>query len=256
MKLDHLLIAAPELAAAKAAFERLGFSVVYGGRANRSLNALIFLRDGTLIELIGQDRFPSIVSAFRKVGVTRLFGLMIDRIAAFPSVPPGLFNCSLYSSDLRATYLRLSASGIAVGKPRRLKRRRDDNVPLSWELLGTAPYDLPFIIGDYHPSRLSDERNLVHANGATGIASLTIACADLERYVEIYRRLLGRAADANHSEPVFPCGGASIRLVEMPGPLSGFTQSDGSRPLTCSLRYDDGVERPFPVELSLLPQTS
>lgn len=239
--LDHILIATENLSEAKARCERLGFRVAFGGTERRALNALIFLKDGTLIELIGKDRFPMIVSFLRSLRLTRLFGLMIDRIAAFPRVPSGLFNISFRATDLHAAYERLRKNRIRVSGPTRLSRKRDDGVTISWELLGTAPYDLPFIIGDYHPGRLSDESLMEHPNGATGIDSVTIGCRDLARYVEIYRAIL-------EAQPVmatrdgrrcadFVLAGSIVTLVESRDVGSIFTFADGSFPLAFAIRH-------------------
>lgn len=239
--LDHVLIATADLADAKARCERLGFRVAYGGTERRALNALIFLEDGTLIELIGKDRFPMIVSLLRSIRLTRLFGLMIDRIAAFPHVPAGLFNISFRATDLRACYERLKNNRIRVSGPTRLSRKRDDGVTIRWELLGTAPYDLPFIIGDYHPGRLSDASLMEHPNGAIGIDSVTIGCRDLARYVEIYRAILEappvmtarngrRCAD-------FALTGSTVTLVDSQDARGLFSTADGSHPLAFAIRH-------------------
>lgn len=244
LTLDHVLIATDNLSDAKARCERLGFTVVYGGNEKSALNALIFLEDGTLIELIGKDRFSAALSLLHFVRLTRLFGLMIDRIAAFPGVPAGLFNISLHSPDLRATYDRLSKNGFAVDRPTRLRRKRDDGATIKWELLGTAPYDLPFIIGDYSPGRLSDEKLVRHANGAIGIANVTIGCRDLSRYVDLYSRMLDAQAVMADRDGVrqaaFQLPGSVITLVASDKPRRGFTLADMSFPLAFAVRHRRG----------------
>lgn len=235
------MIATERLSEAKAHCERLGFKVAYGGTERRALNALIFLKDGTLIELIGKDRFPAIVSLLRSMRLTRLFGLMIDRIASFPRVPAGLFNVSLHAADLHGTCRRLKENGIRVSRPTRLSRKRDDGVTVRWELLGTAPYDLPFIIGEYRPGRLSDASLMEHPNGAIGIDSVTIGCRDLARYGDIYTRLLEVQPVMATRNAVrcanFALTGSTVTLVESQDVPNIFTSADESFPLAFAIRH-------------------
>lgn len=185
-RIDHVLIAVDNLDSAKKEYEQYGFTVVYGGDPLSALNALIFLKDGTLIELIGKDRFPFSYKLLNRLKITKLFGSMKDRITYFSSVPSGFFNYSIYSDRLDSSYYYLKSKGIKVDKPKEFKRKRDDNVIVKWQLIGIKPYDLPFVIGDYHPSRVSDSSFLNHRNKAIALDSLFIETTDFDSYVNDY----------------------------------------------------------------------
>lgn len=244
ISLDHVLIATADLAAAKAACEQMGFKVVYGGSEERALNALIFLQDGTLVELIGKDRFPRFLASLQRLRFTLPFGLMIDRIAAFPRVPSGFFGLSLHTTDLETTQRQLRTSRIRVGAPTWMSRQRDDSVTVRWRLLGTRPYDLPFFIGDYRPSRLSDPSLLIHPNGAIGIASISIGCKEFSRYINIYEHLLGTAPLVTTHDgrrcANFDLRGSSITLMEVNAVRTIYTDEDGSFPLSIVIRHHRG----------------
>lgn len=193
IRIDHVLIAVDNLDSAKAEYEGYGFKVVYGGTAKNSLNALIFLMDGTLIELIGKDRMPNYFSFFHGIGIARLTGLMKDRITMFRKVPYGLFNYCLYTEHLDSTYNYLRSKSIRADKPKKFNRKRDDGRTIYWSLVGTKPYDLPFYINDYEPSRVSDSNYLNHKNGAIGIDSLEIETNKFDAYLDIYNRMYGQS---------------------------------------------------------------
>lgn len=188
-RIDHLLIAVDNLDSAKKEYESYGFKVVYGGNERNALNALIFLKDGTAIELVGKDRFPVLYKVFNRLRLTLFFGIMKDRITTFPRVRAGFFNYSLFSDNLDSIYKYLSRNKIIVDEPRQFSRLRNDGVYINWKLVGTKPYDLPFIIGNYTPSRLSDSTFLEHENGAIAIDTIVIATISIEKYLNIYTLL-------------------------------------------------------------------
>lgn len=199
VRIDHVLIAVDNLDSAKFEYEQNGFNVVYGGTKRKSLNALIFLKDGTVIELIGKDRFPWYYTILNKVGISKLFGLMKDRITKFRKAPDGLFNYCLYSTDLDSTYKNLKANLIKCDKPKQLNRKRDDGIVIKWSLIGTCPYDLPFYINDYSPSRVSDSLLLEHQNGVIGIDSLDVVTNQFESYLKLYNLIYNQSPIVNGS---------------------------------------------------------
>ena len=190
LKIDHVLIAVSNLDSAKKEYENYGFTVVYGGDKQTALNALIFLEDGTLIELIGQDRFPSYFTLFNKMRITKLLGYMKDRISLFKRVKqPSLFNYSIYTSDISATHQYLKSTKVKCDKIISLTRKREDGVKIQWRLIGTYPYDLPFFISDYQPSRKSNPSFSVHENGVVSIDTLTILTTDFHNYYSLYNSI-------------------------------------------------------------------
>lgn len=240
IRIDHVLIAVPDLKAAKAEYEKYGFKVVYGGTEKKALNALIFLRDGTLIELIGKDRFPKYYSLLSGIGITRLLGLMKDRIAKFRKAPDGLFNYCLYVHDLDSTYTHFKENGIKCNKPIQLKRKREDGMTIKWSLVGTKPYDLPFFINDYTPPRLSDSTLLSHNNGAVGIDSLVVITDRFEFYVKVYNTLYNRSpyisGTLGSRKAEYVLSQQSVILSETTVPFTTFRKKQHSVPVKVYLK--------------------
>lgn len=238
--IDHVLIAVPDLEAAKAEYENYGFKVVYGGTDKKALNALIFLSDRTLIELIGKDRFPKYYSLLSGIGITRLLGLMKDRIAKFRKAPEGLFNYCLYARDLDSTYTYLKKNGIKCNKPVQLKRKREDGMTTKWSLVGTKPYDLPFFINDYTPPRLSDSTLLTHNNGAAGIDSLIVTTDRFEFYVKVYNTLYNMSPYISGTPGLrkaeYILSHQSVILSESTGPFTTFRKKQHSVPVKVYLK--------------------
>lgn len=229
LKIDHLLIAVDNLDSAKRQYESYGFNVVYGGEEETSLNALIFLKDGTAIELVGKDRFPKLWKIFNSLRFTAIFGIMKDRITTFPKIREGFFNYSLYSDNLENTYKHLNKNKFIVDKPVRFSRHRNDSVKIQWELIGTKPYDLPFIIGDYTPSRLSDSIFVEHKNKAVAIDSIVVETIAVDEYIEIYTLLYQISPDIESKNgqktAYFKIGNITLKLQEVARINSYFKRS-------------------------------
>jgi hypothetical protein len=190
-KIDHLLIAVDHLASAKQQYESYGFNVAYGGTEKSALNALIFLKDGTAIELVGKDRFPMRYRILNWLRLTMLFGLMKDRITTFPQVREGFFNYCLFAEDLKSAHQHLQKAQVAAEPPTPFSRQRDDGVVVKWELIGTRPYDLPFVIGRYTPERLRTAALAEHGNKATSIEAVVVETTAIDRYIELYEQMYG-----------------------------------------------------------------
>lgn len=253
---DHVLIAVPDLDAAKAEYEKYGFTVVYGGTEKKALNALIFLKDGTLIELIGKDRFPKYYSLLSGIGITRLPGLMKDRIAKFRKAPDGLFNYCLYARDLDSTYAHIKKSGIKCSRPVQLKRKREDGITTKWSLVGTKPYDLPFFINDYTPPRLSDSSLTEHVNGASGIDSLEVVTDRFDFYVKEYNTIYNQMAYISGSQgsrkAKYVLSGQKIILSETTASFKTFSKKEHSVPVKVYLKNKDkGTKKEINPYLSL-----
>lgn len=117
-----------------------------------------------------------------------------------------------------------------VGKPEPMERLRPDGYRLSWRLLipGGSPWGKPwpFIIQWDTPDaeRLVRDAPGKHANGATGIAGVTVATASPEKLMPLYVDDLGLAAESP----------GSLRLG------------------TCTVRLSEGdAERPVELELAM-----
>jgi hypothetical protein len=123
-KVDHLVYATPDLAAAIKQVERLfGVSAVSGGQHPGwgTRNALIGLGDNTYLEIIGPDPNQP------KPGRPRRFG--IDELKA-----PRLVTWAAKGTDLEAIVKNAKSRGLDLGQVQAGRRRRPDGVLLSWRL--------------------------------------------------------------------------------------------------------------------------
>lgn len=123
-KVDHLVYAAPDLAAGIAQVERLlGVKAIPGGQHPGwgTRNALIGLGDNTYLEIIGPDPDQP------KPNRPRRFG--IDDLHA-----PRLVTWAAKGTDLEAIVENAKSRGLDLGQVQAGSRRRPDGVLLSWRL--------------------------------------------------------------------------------------------------------------------------
>jgi catechol 2,3-dioxygenase-like lactoylglutathione lyase family enzyme len=163
--IDHVVILVPELEAAVESYRRLGFTVVAGGRHNVAThNALIAFQDGAYIELIAfWEDAPK------------------HRWQRFLALGGGLVDYCMRTDDLRGDVARLRAAGVAMSEDQPMSRLRPDGYRLEWKLaLATETQGVtPFLIEDVTPREERLPRETKHANGVTGIATVTVAVGDL-----------------------------------------------------------------------------
>jgi len=155
--LDHFMLAAPDLEAATADFERrTGVKPSEGGRhpGQGSRNVLASLGAGCYLEIIGPDLAQD---------RTNNFGEVLSRLAA-----PALLKYAVRTSDIDATHKRavalglwpLASSGVRASGPFAMSRAVPGGGLLTWRLLllGSDKYDgcVPFFIqwdSEPHPSQ-------------------------------------------------------------------------------------------------------
>jgi hypothetical protein len=155
--LDHFMLAAPDLEAATADFERrAGVKPSEGGRhpGQGSRNVLAALGGRCYLEIIGPDLAQE---------RTNNFGEVLSRLAA-----PVLLKYAVQTSDIGATHKRavelglwpLASSGARASGPFAMSRAVPGGGLLTWRLLllGSDKYDgcVPFFIqwdSEPHPSQ-------------------------------------------------------------------------------------------------------
>jgi hypothetical protein len=155
--LDHFMLAAPDLEAATADFERrAGVKPTEGGRhpGQGSRNVLAALGGRCYLEIIGPDLAQE---------RTNNFGEVLSRLAA-----PVLLKYAVQTSDIDATHKRavelglwpLASSGARASGPFAMSRAVPGGGLLTWRLLllGSDKYDgcVPFFIqwdSEPHPSQ-------------------------------------------------------------------------------------------------------
>jgi len=189
--LDHFMLAAPNLEAATADFERhTGVRPSEGGRhpGQGSRNVLAALGGRCYLEIIGPDLAQD---------RTNNFGEALSRLAS-----PELLKYAVQTSDIDATHTRavelglwpLASSGARANGPFAMSRALPDGGLLNWRLLllGSDTYEgcVPFFIqwdSEPHPSQTAAAgctlaKFWVEHPDAAGLAKL---CSGLDVAVDV-----------------------------------------------------------------------
>lgn len=185
-RLDHVIIAAPDLGLLEETFTRLGFSVAGGGIHPHlgTRNRIIILGE-SYIELL------ALADAARASTILR------ERIA----LGGGWVGYALQSDNIAAEALAMRARGVDVRGPSRGSLVAPNGVTRGWQVatvgsddLWAAAFPLPFLIqhgsaGQRHQQELAGADRLTpHANGAASIVGVTLQTTDLAALRERYER--------------------------------------------------------------------
>ncbi|MCY4019185.1 MAG: VOC family protein [Chloroflexi bacterium] len=242
--IDHIVIAGPDLDRLTATFDSHGFHVVGGGRHPiGSYNNLIGLLDGAYIELL----------SFYEDSPDHYWWEAVHERGG------GLIDFCMETDDVRADYAVFEAGGVEMSPLVGLSRLRVDGYRLKWlnnEIYSDFQGLIPFIIEDETPreERVPKERH--HANGVTGIDTITLAARDLERARRIMGAALGQAGepvndeDLNASGVVFQAGRHRLEYLapnDASSPLHEHIEAN--RPAPYRIRFrSDGEARSIPPE--------
>ena len=198
LALDHIVIAVADLDAAFADYTALGFTVIRGGEHANGIthNVLVVFQDGAYLELIGWKR-PEPGNRWSDM---------------FHSAGEGFVDYALLPDDTAAVVSQAQARGLDIGDPLPGGRNRPDGERLEWQTARSPKPDVPFLCGDVTPRRLRVQEGdvRVHANGVTGVRSLTIAVKDVELSAKRNAALLGGEIPAIGQETV---AGATARTA-------------------------------------------
>ena len=181
--IDHIVIAGPDLDDLAATFKSLGFNVVGGGRHPiGSYNRLIGLQDGAYIELL----------SFYEPSPKHYWW------DAVHSKGGGLIDFCMATNDIRGDYAVFEAQGVEMSPLVGLSRVRFDGYQLSWlnnEIYGRHQGLVPFIIEDETPREERVPKENEHANGVTGIDTITLAATDIDLAQRIMDAALGKSGE-------------------------------------------------------------
>jgi catechol 2,3-dioxygenase-like lactoylglutathione lyase family enzyme len=259
--IDHIVILVADLDRAQAEYAAAGFTVVPGGEHAGGLthNALVAFADGTYLELLAFRRPLAELAPGMPLppgGLSRLTERWIARAAG----GPGLLDFALLPTALAAGLAAARARGLALEGPRPGGRRRPDGQEVAWELGIPAAPDLPFLCVDVTPRDLRVPTGAAreHANGAHGVAGITVAVPALATAVAHYTALLGAAptgddaAAPGAARATFLLGAAEITLLAPDGPddpLHAYLTAGGARPYTLQLLARPGARPLDPTGL-------
>lgn len=205
--IDHTLVGVADLEAARSAWTRLGFTLSPRGRhIGWGTANYCILFDEDYVELLG------IVDPSQ-------FTNRLDRFLATRG--EGLLGLAWRSRDAEASAAAFAAMGIAAEGPKDLQRILElpaGEARPAFRLVFPDPAALPGL-SNFLCHHLS--RALVwnpdwtrHANGALGLAEVTVATRQAAAFAPAYRRVFGEAAVAlaGESLTVSVGGGASLRF--------------------------------------------
>lgn len=201
LPLDHVVIAVRDLAQAMDDYRQLGFQVLPGGKhsGRESSNALIVFTDGAYIELI----------AWQAPNEERWYKTL-------QAQGEGLVDFALLPHDTMTVLSQAQARGLtSLHGPVDGGRIRPDGQWLRWSSARSSTGDLPFLCGDITPRalRVPEAPALCkHANGALGIAGVTVLVQDLGRSIARYRALLGDEAVTHAAYGLQPAQEATVHL--------------------------------------------
>lgn len=183
LRLDHVVIAVGNLERTVGRYADAGFTVTPGGRhpGRNTSNALVVFEDGSYLELITYSAPSPDERWWRELDAHG----------------DGLVDFALLPQDLPAVVAQARARGLAdITGPLPGGRVRPDGERVAWQTARQARHDLPFLCADLTPRtlRVPEGELRRHRNGATGIAQVTVAVADVQASLVRYRALLGDEA--------------------------------------------------------------
>jgi catechol 2,3-dioxygenase-like lactoylglutathione lyase family enzyme len=197
LRLDHLVIAVRDRERAIQDYRALGFTVAIGGKhpGRTSHNALVVFEDGAYLELIAWD----------PPNPSERWSNLLEKHGE------GFIDFALLPHDTAAVIAEAKARGVALEGPLDGGRVRPDGKELRWQTARQSTFDLPFLCGDVTPRewRVPEGGVREHANDVTGISSVVVAVADLERSVGRYRALLGEP----EQQPPAALAGSGLRVA-------------------------------------------
>lgn len=199
LRLDHVVIAVRDLERAVARYTDAGFTVTSGGRhpGRNTCNALVVFEDGAYLELIAYSAPSPDERWWRELDVHG----------------DGLVDFALLPLDLPAVVAQAQARGLTdITGPLPGGRIRPDGERVVWQTARQAHHDLPFLCADITPRvlRVPEGEQRHHPNGASGIAEVTVAVADVPASLARYFAFLGDDAVQNGDVML---EGACVRLV-------------------------------------------
>jgi hypothetical protein len=179
--IDHLVIAVPDLGGAMKTYRDLGFTVVAGGRHTGvgTDNALIAFRDSSYLELVG----------FHEPRPDHRWWAPLQQGG-------GLVDFCLQTDDLAGDAGVLRDAGVDMSELERRHRLRPDGVEVRWICAlarGAHRGVAPFVIAEETGRDERVPRERTHANGVSGIGTVTVAVDDLMAVRGWYARALGTA---------------------------------------------------------------
>ncbi len=222
-KIGHVLIQVDHLEIAIRQYRQMGFQVVPGGLPGKTHNALIYLKDGSFLELFSTNH--------GKI-MNKLLGFMVKLVGLFDYsysrrltlYLPGHEGLRDYALDsvpvaqYQNNIEKIRANGLTISKPRSKSRVNQHGICLQWTLSIPDSPSLPFLMSEYQPTMKIEEKEVAHPNGVLGIHELQIATSQWDKTYREYSLLLGAEPEIINEKTgrscLFPIQSTSIHLIE------------------------------------------
>ncbi|MBH5319532.1 VOC family protein [Paenibacillus sp. GSMTC-2017] len=206
--IGHILIKSNHLHQAVKEYEKAGFTVTYRTDPAKAHNALIYMKDGSFLELYNPN--PVRIPDKLVLGLLRLFRPLhsgfISRYMSYIKSDEGLNDYALDSIPLEQAEENLSdliQAGVDIGKKINMSKRLLDGSKQKWWMAMPQEVKLPFLMSAYNPAVICTEYEITHNNGALGIDKLVIEVPELEEWIMKYAAIFKGASllrDGNQCE--------------------------------------------------------
>ncbi len=223
LKIGHVLIKVSDLRAAKSDFEQMGFTVTLPSDPKKSVNAMVYLRDDSFIELYCMNMSPAkMVVAKAALGIITKMGVpSAGRYRKYLAGPEGFSDYALDSNGDAAfahNLEMLKQNGLPVHGPQKKWHVDTEGVRRTWSIYHPGDARFPFYMSPFSPPRIPTEAMTTHVNGAIGISELWFYAKDWEYSYGFYQKLLGQvpqvAEDGEARQSCFSLGRTSLFLTE------------------------------------------
>jgi len=233
--IDHVIVGVRDLEQGRASFERLGFAATPRGRHvgwGTANYCVMFQND--YVELLG-------------IVDPAAFTNDLDR---FLERREGLLSLALRSTDPEGTRAAWQAAGLAPNEVGDLGRVLEPHTELRFKNVMLAPDaagGLPlFACTHLTPEPMRRPEWLEHANGATGIASITAVVDDPAAYAEPLAKVFGASTLTDTDDTLAVHSGRGVLVLVTPDDLEmlhpeleGLLEPDGATLAALSLRVRD-----------------
>lgn len=266
--LEHLVIVVDDLDQAVRDYRSLGFTVgspqAVKDSALQRARILFADTDRTYLELLSLPR-PWLKRAARVLRGAGLFNLLWARDSAMSRRTLARVTCREGTGDVSLAHACIDigikdakARGIMVKDSSPEQITVQDGISLRRRCyVPKGDCFLPFITDDAPPHQTlprspKDEAAARHVNGATGVATVTIAVKNLDRSVATYRALLGLEPCHQLASPLlsvrtvsFSLGSTMLRLAQPTGTgaLKDHLKARGEGPCALTLCTTAGTRR-------------
>jgi len=201
-RIDHVMIAVPDLDAGIAQYRDLGFDIYPGGvhPGKGTHNAIAFNHEDyiELIAIRDRSEYEAAAAGSRSPD---------GGLAKFVEAGGGIRYVAVQSDDLAADVAAMRARGVDVGDPADGSRRTPAGQLLRWRVAALGPdFPLPiFFIQHLTPvaeRRASLPRAGQHPNGVQHVERVYIATNELDRTAAQYAQVFGMPQPVPHKGTV------------------------------------------------------